>query len=72
MLADEPTGNLDTTTGDEIIQLLTALSSERRQTVVLVTHNPEIARRAERVLRMQDGQLLGDTPPVAVAEAAER
>jgi putative ABC transport system ATP-binding protein len=72
MLADEPTGNLDTTTGDEIIQLLTALSSERRQTVVLVTHNPEIARRAERVLRMQDGRLLGDTPPVAVAEAAER
>ena len=72
VLADEPTGNLDTTTGDEIIQLLTALSSERRQTVVLVTHNPEIARRAERVLRMQDGRLLGDTPPVAVAEAAER
>jgi ABC-type lipoprotein export system ATPase subunit len=71
VLADEPTGNLDTTTGAEIIQLLTALSSERRQTVVLVTHNPEIARRAERVLRMQDGRLLGDTPPVAVAEAAE-
>ena len=40
VLADEPTGNLDTTTGDEIIQLLTALSSERRQTVVLVTYNP--------------------------------
>ena len=58
ILADEPTGNLDTTTGDEIVDLLTSLSSERRQTVVLVTHNPELARRAGRVLQMQDGRLL--------------
>jgi putative ABC transport system ATP-binding protein len=58
VLADEPTGNLDTTTGEEIIELLTSLSSERRQTIVLVTHNPEIARRAERVVQMQDGRVL--------------
>jgi putative ABC transport system ATP-binding protein len=60
LLADEPTGNLDTTTGEEIIDLLTSLSSERRQTIVLVTHNPELARRAERVLQMQDGRLVGE------------
>jgi putative ABC transport system ATP-binding protein len=58
VLADEPTGNLDTTTGEEIIELLTALSSERRQTIVLVTHNPEIAGRAQRVVQMQDGRVL--------------
>jgi putative ABC transport system ATP-binding protein len=58
VLADEPTGNLDTTTGEEIIELLTSLSSERRQTIVLVTHNPEIARRAERIVQMQDGRVL--------------
>jgi putative ABC transport system ATP-binding protein len=70
LLADEPTGNLDTTTGAEIIELLTSLSSERRQTIVLVTHNPEIARRAERVLQMQDGRLLGAGAPDDAALAA--
>jgi putative ABC transport system ATP-binding protein len=60
VLADEPTGNLDTTTGEEIIDLITSLSRERRQTVVLVTHNPEIAGRAGRVLELRDGRLLAD------------
>jgi putative ABC transport system ATP-binding protein len=60
VLADEPTGNLDTTTGEEIIELLTSLSRERRQTVVLVTHNPEIARRAGRVIELRDGHVLAD------------
>ena len=72
VLADEPTGNLDTETGEEIIELLTALSSERRQTIVLVTHNPEIAKRAARVVRMQDGRLLAAVAPVgAASEAAD-
>ena len=70
VLADEPTGNLDTETGEEIIELLTALSSERRQTIVLVTHNPEIAKRAARVVRMQDGRLLAAVAPVGVASEA--
>jgi ABC-type lipoprotein export system ATPase subunit len=58
LLADEPTGNLDSTTGEEIIDLLTSLSAERRQTIVLITHNAEIAKRARRVVRTHDGRLL--------------
>jgi putative ABC transport system ATP-binding protein len=64
VLADEPTGNLDSTTGAEIVELLTALSAEHRQTVVLVTHDHDVAEKARRVLRMQDGRLVA---PVAVA-----
>jgi putative ABC transport system ATP-binding protein len=63
VLADEPTGNLDSTTGAEIVELLTALSEEHRQTVVLVTHDHDVAAKARRVLRMHDGRLLA---PVAV------
>jgi putative ABC transport system ATP-binding protein len=63
VLADEPTGNLDSTTGDEIIALLCELSDDRGQTIVLVTHNPEIAARAGRTIRMQDGALVDDSSP---------
>jgi putative ABC transport system ATP-binding protein len=59
ILADEPTGNLDTETGDGIIELLTSLSETRRQTIVLITHDPAVAGRARRVVRMRDGRLLG-------------
>jgi putative ABC transport system ATP-binding protein len=62
VLADEPTGNLDSTTGDEIISLLRELSEDLGQTIVLVTHNAEIAARAGRTVRMQDGALVADTP----------
>jgi putative ABC transport system ATP-binding protein len=72
VLADEPTGNLDTTTGEEIIELLTSLSSERRQTVILVTHNPGIARRAGRVLQMQDGRLLAAAAPEELLAGGDR
>ena len=56
VLADEPTGNLDSRTGGEIVELLTALSEQHGQTIVLVTHNPEVSAKAQRVLRMQDGR----------------
>lgn len=56
LLADEPTGNLDTATGDSIIALLRQFNNQG-QTIVLVTHNPEIAKQASRLLRMQDGQI---------------
>jgi putative ABC transport system ATP-binding protein len=62
VLADEPTGNLDSTTGDEIIALLRELSDDRGQTIVLVTHNAEIAALAGRTIRMQDGALVDGSP----------
>jgi putative ABC transport system ATP-binding protein len=65
LLADEPTGNLDSATGEEIIGLLRSLSDERGQTVVLITHDPTVATRAPRVLRMQDGRLVDPEPAVA-------
>jgi putative ABC transport system ATP-binding protein len=57
LLADEPTGNLDTATGEEIMTLLKRLSTDRGHTVVLITHEVEIASQAPRVIRMQDGRL---------------
>ena len=57
MLADEPTGNLDSTTGAEIVDLLTGSPEEHRQTVVLVTHDLDVAAKAQRVVRMKDGKL---------------
>ena len=58
ILADEPTGSLDSTTADEIVTVLADLSTSRGVTVVLVTHAEEAARRAGRRLRMRDGRIL--------------
>ena len=59
ILADEPTGNLDSHTGEEIIQLLEALRAERQATFVMATHDARIAARAQRVMELADGQLAG-------------
>jgi len=56
VLADEPTGNLDTQTGQDVFQLLRALNQNKGTTFVLVTHNEALAARANRVLRMVDGR----------------
>ena len=59
LLADEPTGNLDIANSTLVFDLLKSLAKEHRQAVVLVTHNPEIAARCDRTLRMLDGVFVG-------------
>ena len=59
ILADEPTGNLDTHSGEDVINILTDLSKEGR-TVIIITHDPSIAARAKRVIRISDGQIIDD------------
>lgn len=59
ILADEPTGNLDTTTGDEIMSLLEQLHQERGTALVVITHEAEIAARAERRIELRDGVIVG-------------
>jgi putative ABC transport system ATP-binding protein len=58
VLADEPTGNLDTQNSDAVLQMLHASSRELNQTVLMITHNPEAAQIADRVLHMRDGQIV--------------
>jgi len=57
ILADEPTGSLDTATGNELIDRLVALSRERGKTVILVTHDPLVALRADRIVTLRDGRV---------------
>jgi len=57
LLADEPTGNLDTKRSEEIVQVLKGLNHEVGLTVVMVTHNPELAAYADRIFRMKDGRI---------------
>ncbi len=65
LFADEPTGNLDSKNGTGILDLLVELHTERRTTLVLVTHSPEVAARAGRVITLHDGRLVNDQVAVA-------
>ncbi len=58
LLADEPTGNLDTKTGAEVFELMRELNRERHLTCVFITHNEDLARRTDRTLRMLDGRMV--------------
>ena len=58
LLADEPTGNLDSATGEAILNLLDDLHAEFQTTVVLVTHNEEAAAHCDRILRLRDGNIV--------------
>ncbi len=60
ILADEPTGNLDTKTGQEVFDLLKMLSAKYRRTIVMVTHNPELALETDRAIFIRDGQIERD------------
>jgi putative ABC transport system ATP-binding protein len=62
LLADEPTGNLDTTRSVEIMELLTALNHDQGITVVMITHEPDMAVYANRVIHFRDGLIESDTP----------
>jgi len=61
LLADEPTGNLDSKSGDALITLLESLSTEQGLTIVMVTHDSDVSARAHRVVRMADGAVVDDT-----------
>lgn len=59
VLADEPTGNLDSRTSQNVMGLLKITSQKLRQTIVMITHNEEIAQLADRIIRIEDGRILG-------------
>jgi putative ABC transport system ATP-binding protein len=60
LLADEPTGNLDSKTGDDILNLFDRLHQERNLTLIVISHSPEVAERAQRVLHVRDGKIESD------------
>jgi macrolide transport system ATP-binding/permease protein len=70
LLADEPTGNLDSRTGKEILELFRRLNTEHGITILLVTHDPEVGRHADRVIRLVDGQIVEDVRTAQVEQAA--
>ena len=70
ILADEPTGNLDTRSGEEVMALLVSLNRDQGTTIVLVTHDPEIAAYAERVIHIRDGRIEKITTNRAAEEVA--
>ena len=62
ILADEPTGNLDTRTSVEVMALLQDLRGKRTMTVVLITHDMDVARYGTRIVSIRDGQIVSDRP----------
>ena len=60
VLADEPTGNLDTKSSDEVVALLKKTNKEMKQTIIMITHNMEIAKMADRVIKIADGRIVNE------------
>ena len=71
LLADEPTGNLDTENEQHIVEILKKLAHEERYTVIVITHNPEVAKEADGVYRMRDGRLSVEKEGKAFIQAKE-
>ena len=60
ILADEPTGNLDSKSSDEIMELLKKSNRDYKQTIIMITHNMEIAKVADRIIKIEDGKIVGE------------
>jgi putative ABC transport system ATP-binding protein len=60
LMADEPTGNLDSTNGRQVLDILMSLNRDEGTTLVLVTHDHELASRADRRIMLKDGEIIGD------------
>lgn len=71
ILADEPTGNLDSKSGEEVMRAFQELNEKRGITVVFVTHEPDIAVHTRRIVRLQDGHIVSDTPVLNPRRAGE-
>ena len=67
IFADEPTGNLDTRTTEDVMRVIQNFAREFRQTIIMVTHDPEMAKYATRIIRMVDGNVIDDTAVSAIA-----
>jgi putative ABC transport system ATP-binding protein len=72
ILADEPTGNLDSKSGAEIMRIFQDLNAQQSITIIFVTHEPEIAEHTHRIIRLQDGLILSDNPVKNPRRAGER
>jgi lipoprotein-releasing system ATP-binding protein len=70
VLGDEPTGNLDTKNGEQVFELFAELVRDEHQTIVVVTHDPRLAARTQRIVRLQDGGVVDDGPPREVLARA--
>lgn len=62
VLADEPTGNLDSQTSQDVLGLIKTSGQHFGQTIIMITHNPEIAQMADRIIRLEDGRIMGGEP----------
>jgi putative ABC transport system ATP-binding protein len=72
ILADEPTGNLDSKSGAEIMTIFQRLNEEQGITIIFVTHEPEIAQHTRRIVRLADGEVVDDRPVREPRRAGER
>jgi putative ABC transport system ATP-binding protein len=71
LLADEPTGNLDTETGIAIMDIFKRLNSESKTTIILVTHEPDVAQQAHRIIDLRDGLIKSDQANTPVAQGSD-